>query len=250
MLELTILGCGSSVGVPIIGCKCNTCKSTSPYNKRLRSSIIIRSDTTNILVDFGWDVREQLIRENIDKIDGVILTHFHADHVSGFDDLRVFKIIHGKKFDLYTDQRSLEEMKDKFGYILKSDIANLYGVDFYSKVKVGDIELQLFRQDHGTMNSIGIRIGDVVYTNDVIGYPEESKEYMRDARVIIMDCVGYQSMATHSGLDQVMKWQQDFNPQQIYLTNMSHKIDYFEVSKNLPSNIAPSYDGMKVIIEG
>src|ERR1700677_4764541 len=124
MLELTILGCGSSVGVPIIGCKCNTCKSTSPYNKRLRSSVLISSDTTNILVDFGCDMREQLIRENVDRIDGVILTHLHADHIAGFDDLRVFKMIYGQAISLYTDHKTLDSMRDKYDYLFNAGIAN------------------------------------------------------------------------------------------------------------------------------
>lgn len=248
MLELTILGCGSSCGVPIIGCKCSTCTSPSPYNKRLRCAILIRSETTNILVDFGCDIREQLLRENVDRLDGVILTHFHADHIAGFDDLKIFKILHGNKPSLYTDENSLAQLKEKYNY-LGDDVIDFHAIDFYSKIKVGDIEIQLFKQYHGTIESIGLRVGDIVYTNDVKAFPERSKKYLLDARVMIMDCVDYKSLPTHSGLDLVMQWREEFAPEQIYLTNMSHRIDYFDIAQHLPDNVTPSYDGMKIEIK-
>lgn len=248
MLELTILGCGASSGVPVIGCKCPVCTSPSPYNKRLRCAILIRSETTTILVDFGCDIREQLLREGVDKLDGVILTHFHADHIAGFDDLKIFKVFHGNKPSLYTDEGTLTQLKNKYEY-LGSDFIDMHAVDFYSKIKVGDIEVQLFQQNHGTISSFGLKVGDLVYANDVKSFPERSKEYLRDAGVIIADCVNYESMPTHSGLDLVMEWRDEFTPKQIYLTNMSHKIDYFDIASHLPDNVAPCYDGMKIRIK-
>lgn len=248
MLEITILGCGSSCGVPLIGCKCSVCISPSPYNKRLRSAILIRSKTTNLLVDFGCDIRQQLLREDIDRLDGVILTHFHSDHMSGFDDLKIFKILHDNKPALYTDIESLAQLKDKYHYF-GSDLVDLNTVGFYSKIKIGDIDVQLFKQDHGTIASLGLRVGDLVYTNDLIAFPEKSKVYLRDARVMIMDCVGYSSVSTHAGLDLIMQWREEFKPEMIYLTNMSHKIDYFEVTDHLPKDVVPCYDGMKIKVQ-
>jgi phosphoribosyl 1,2-cyclic phosphate phosphodiesterase len=246
MQTLKILGCGASCGVPIIGCKCEVCKSDSPYNKRRRSAILISSDSTKILVDAGYDIRNQLLGENIDHLDAVIITHDHADHVNGLDDLRVFKLIYEKKLPLYAEHATLASMSKKYDYLFNSGTLEVHAVDFNSSLKIGDIELGLFRQDHGTIDSLGIRVGDVVYSNDVIAFPEESKQYLRGAKTMIFDCISYDSTPTHSGLDLIMKWREEFKPEQIYLTNMSHRLDYFDIQTKLPYDIKPAYDGLKI----
>ncbi len=246
MTKLTILGCGASAGVPVIGCKCSVCLSSSPYNKRSRSAILIQSDRSNVLIDCGCDIREQLLKHKIDRLDGLIITHDHADHTSGLDDLRIFKLLHGQTINLYTDAGTLNALTTKYDYLFNTDILKPHAVDFYSKLNIGDIELQLFEQDHGTMKSLGIRVGDVVYSNDIINYPEESKQYLRNTKTIIMDCVDYKSFPTHSGLDLVMNWYNEFKPESMYLTNMSHMIDYFEIKARLPTNIIPAHDGLSL----
>ncbi len=222
------------------------CLSASPYNKRRRSAILISSPTTKVLVDCGPDIRNQLLGEKIDSLDAVILTHDHADHTNGIDDLRIFKLVHGKKLDLYTEHTTFAAISERYSYLAKIDAIALHAIDFGSKLQIGDIELQFFRQDHGTMDSLGIRVGDIVYTNDVIAFPEESKQYLYNAKTMIMDCVDYKSFPTHSGLDLVMQWSDEFKPEQIYLTNMSHGIDYFDIQSKLPYNIKPAYDGLKI----
>lgn len=245
MQKLTILGCGSSWGVPVIGCKCKVCTSDSSYNKRNRSSIIIQSDTTSILVDSGFDIRTQLLKFNINRLDALILTHDHADHVCGLDELRVFHDLHGhKSLDLYTDHNTLDIITHRINYLMRRKVFNPIGIDFESEHIIGDIKIQFFLQDHGSMDSIGMRIGNIIYTNDVIRYPEESKKYLYKADVIIIDCVDYKSTPTHVGLPEVIQWYNDFKPKQMYLTNMSHDIDYFEIQKILPEGIMPAHDGL------
>jgi phosphoribosyl 1,2-cyclic phosphate phosphodiesterase len=243
---LTILGCGSSLGVPIIGCKCPVCLSASPYNKRRRSSILISSNSTKILIDAGPDIRNQLLGADINDIDALIITHDHADHTSGIDDMRIFRLIYGKRLDIYAETQTINSIAQDYNYLISIDAIKLHAIEFGSKLKIGDIELQFFCQDHGTMDSLGIRIGSLVYANDVITFPKESKKYLRNADTIIMDCVDYKSLPTHSGLDLVMQWAQEFEPKQIYLTNMSHRIDYFDIQAKLPYNIRPAYDGLKI----
>jgi phosphoribosyl 1,2-cyclic phosphate phosphodiesterase len=245
-IQIKILGCGSSWGVPVIGCKCSVCISDRSENKRTRSSILIQNSNTKVLVDCGFDTRNQLIREDVRRIDAVILTHDHADHVCGIDDLRVFKDLHKSLPKFYTDHQTFKAIHNKYGYLFERGVFDTRQVDFEDKVKVGDIEIQLFKQDHGTMNSLGLRIGDVIYTNDVIRYPEESKKYLYNARVWIVDCVDYRSTKTHVGLPEVLDWKKEFKPKQMFLTNMSHDIDYFEIIKSLPEGVLPSYDGMVI----
>lgn len=248
MQQLTILGCGSSWGVPVIGCKCKVCLSESSYNKRTRSSIIISDDSTKILVDFGGDIRHQLLRENIDSLDAIILTHDHADHSSGLDDLRIFNVLHNTTPKFYSDHKTVDIITNKFRYLFDKKMFEPIGVDFDAKIKSGNIELQLFRQDHGVMDSIGIRVKNTVYTNDVLRYPEESKKYLYNAKIWVIDCVDYKSSASHIGLDAVMQLYQEFAPEKMYLTNLSHDIDYFDLQLNLPKHVFPAYDGLRIEI--
>lgn len=251
MQKFTILGCGSSWGVPVIGCKCKVCISNTPYNKRNRSSALIQSNTTTILLDSGFDIRTQLLTFGIDRLDALILTHDHADHVCGLDELRVFHDLHGhKSLDLYTDHNTLSIITHRIDYLMKRKVFNPVGFDFESEHLIGDIKIQFFRQDHGSMDSLGIRIGNLVYTNDVIRYPEESKKYLYNADIMIIDCVDYKATNTHIGLPEVIEWKNEFKPKQMYLTNMSHDIDYFEIQSALPSDILPAHDGLVLNIPG
>ncbi len=251
MVEVTILGCGASLGVPVVGCKCSTCISDSVYNQRTRSSILFTKNKKNILVDFGLDIRGQLIREKIDLLEAAILTHDHADHVGGIDDLRVFGRLRGSPLPIYSDSETIDILSKRYKYMLNENHIDLRKLEnFEAKLNLADINLQFFRQDHRDINSLGIRIGDFVYTNDVIDYPIESEKYIENSKYWMIDCMDYVSTTAHFGLEKVMYWYEKYRPEFVYLVNMSHTIDYFEIQKQLPDNIKPSYDGMKLQIEG
>lgn len=246
MIEFTILGCGSSWGVPVIGCKCLVCNSDSHYNKRNRSSALISSGLTNVLIDFGFDIRHQLIKYGISNIDAAILTHDHADHVGGIDELRIFKILHQNTPDLYSDSNTIDVITERYKYLFDSNLLNPRKIDFYSSVQIGDINIEFFKQDHQVMDSLGIKIGNFVYTNDVVKYPEQSKKFLKDADVWVMDCVDYEGTKNHLGLKQVLELYEEFSPKRVYLTNLSHLFDYFDLKTKLPKNIEPAYDGLKL----
>ncbi|MGX6960384.1 MAG: MBL fold metallo-hydrolase [Rickettsia endosymbiont of Pentastiridius leporinus] len=254
MLQVTILGCGASIGVPVIGCNCSVCLSDSKYNKRTRSAIYINDENSQILVDFGYDIKYQLIREKVSKLDCAILTHDHSDHVNGIDDLRMFSIINKKPLPIYTDHNTDTKLHKKFDYLFNDNSLKIgYAlatkpIDFFDKIKINAIEIQFFRQYHGPIDSLGIRIGDFVYSPDVIDFPPESEEYLKDIEVWIVDCMDYTSNRNHAGLDKVLEWREKYKPQQILLTNMRHTIDYYEITKMLPSNVKPLYDGYKFTI--
>lgn len=246
MLQITILGCGASLGVPIIGCNCSVCKSPSPYNKRTRSSIIIESLGTKVLVDFGFDIKSQLIRAGITNINAAILTHDHADHVSGIDDLRVFSFIHAKPFEIFTDLKTSNIIEERYEYLFKNKNLLSKPVGFFDKFNIENLEIQLFRQIHSSIGSIGIRVGNFVYSSDVSDFPEESEKFLQNIEVWILDCLSYKSNDCHAGLDKVLEWNNKYTPKQIYLTNMRHDVDYHEMSKILPQNIEPLYDGYQI----
>jgi phosphoribosyl 1,2-cyclic phosphate phosphodiesterase len=249
MIKIKILGCGSSLGVPVIGCKCQVCTSLSTYNKRLRSSLLISLEGKNILIDFGQDVRQQLLRENIEKIDSAILTHIHSDHVSGIDDLRPFYLIHNlSPVKIYSNETTFEIFDKRFSYLKESDYFTKIKIDYYDKLSIEGVDFQFFKQDHGDMDSLGFRIGNFVYANDLINFYEESKKYLYNLDSMVIDCISYESAPTHSGLDKILVWNEEFHPKTIYLTNMSHKIDFFDIQKKLPNNIKPLYDGQIIEI--
>ncbi len=246
MLKVTILGCGSSCGVPVIGCKCNVCKSDSPYNKRRSSSILIESKLTKILVDFGFDIKNQLIDAGVDGLDAAILTHDHADHVSGIDHLRIFKWITGEPLKVVTDLGSAAKLRERYDYLFNNDQLVINEVKHYSFYKIKDIEIQFFWQEHSDIGSLGLRINNFVYSCDVSDFAEESHKFLQDVDCWVLDCCGMLSSFAHAGLDKVLKWNELFKPKRVYLTSMRDEIDYFEIHKYLPNHIKPCYDGMVI----
>ena len=249
MLEITILGCGASLGVPVLTCKCNTCLSNDPHNKRARPSILISKGDTNVLVDFGLDVRMQLMRENINRLDAAILTHDHADHVGGIDDLRVFGYDAGTPLPIYSDAKTIDIISNRYNYMIKEKRITMHKLPgFECMHNIAGVDIQFFEQDHYSMKSLGLRIGDFVYTNDVIEYPESSDKFLSGAKTWVIDCMDYTSTLAHFGLDKVLECAEKYKPEFVWLTNMSHTIDYFEIQKQLPDNIKPLYDGQRISI--
>jgi phosphoribosyl 1,2-cyclic phosphate phosphodiesterase len=250
MVKVTVLGSGASLGVPVVGCDCSVCKSDSPYNKRTRSSILFTKDNKNILVDFGLDVRNQLLSANVKTLECAILTHDHADHVSGIDDLRVFRRERDSALPIYTDAHTADVISDRYRYMMHEDhIEPRKLEDFECRMELAGIDIQFFRQNHRNIDSLGIRIGDFVYSNDVIKYYDESHKYMENVEVLLLDCIDLVSTDAHFGLDDILKVVERYKPKQTYLVNMSHAIDYFEIQKQLPDNIKPSYDGMNFLVK-
>ncbi|WP_253308356.1 MULTISPECIES: MBL fold metallo-hydrolase [unclassified Rickettsia] len=248
MLQVTILGCGASIGVPVIGCDCNVCLSSSNYNKRTRSAIYINDENSQILVDFGYDIKYQLVREKIKALDAAILTHDHSDHVNGIDDLRVFSFIQNKPLEIFTDNATSMVLHKRYEYLFTTGQLITKPIDFFEKIKIKTIEIQFFKQYHGAINSLGLRIGNFVYSCDVSDFPPEAKEFLKDIKIWVIDCMDYTSNINHAGLDKVLEWNEIYKPGQILLTNMRHEIDYHKITEILPSNIKPLYDGYKFTI--
>ncbi|MFK7968691.1 MAG: MBL fold metallo-hydrolase [Rickettsiaceae bacterium] len=246
MLEVSVLGCGSSLGVPVLSCKCLVCKSDSPYNKRLRSSIIITQNETKILVDFGFNIKEQLTNADISNLDGAILTHDHADHISGIDELRVFFYVCGKPLDIFVLDSIAPVILDRYSYLFDTGKLVMNVINGFEEIKIKDIELQVFPQIHGPIKSLGIRVDGFVYSCDVNEFPAEADKYLYEIDRWVVDCMDYKSNFAHAGLEKVLEWDEKYKPRKIYLTNMNHNIDYHKIITELPSHIIPLYDGCKI----
>ena len=249
MIEVTILGSGASLGVPVLGCSCRTCLSGDRFNTRSRPSIVISKNQRNVLVDFGFDIKAQLMREKIYSLECAILTHDHADHVGGIDELRVFSHLQGNPLPIYTDSRTVDIISNRYRYMINEKRFTPHELsDFECLVNLADIDIEFFRQHHGSIDSLGIKIGDFVYSNDVIAFPDESEKYLQNMKYWVVDCMDYTSTSAHSGLDKVLEWNEIYKPEFIYLVNMSHNIDYYEIQSKIPANIKPAYDGLKLQI--
>ena len=255
-MEITILGCGTSAGVPVIGCDCSVCKSYNPKNKRLRAGILVRDAHTHVLVDTTPDLRMQALQNDIKHIDGVIYTHAHADHINGIDELRSFNSLSCQEIPIYANRETLHELQQKFSYcfIERNPEDGWYykpclvahEVKPYSQFNVGTIKCSSFNQMHGNMNVLGLRFGNVAYSTDLNFLPPESYEWLSGVHTWIVDCLGYTPHRTHAHLEQTLAWINKIAPKQAILTHMSHEIDYDDLMARLPANVCLAYDQMVV----
>lgn len=245
-LKITILGCGPSTGVPVIGCKCDICLSDSAYNKRMQSAIIIEQNNTKILVDFGLDIRHQLIRSDTSYLDAAILTHAHADHCGGIDVLKIFRFLHHKPLTIFMTKETYDIIYRSADYLIDQKYFHIELVNPYDEIMINNLKIQCFTQDHGSIDSLGMRASDFVYSCDVRHFPQKSEQYLQNINTWIVDCRDYTSNNNHAGLEQIIAWNEEFKPKKIFLTNMHHNIDYHKIINQLPKNIFPAYDGQVI----
>lgn len=255
-LKVTILGCGASGGVPMIGCNCPVCASTDPRNKRLRSSIFIEADGVNILVDSSPDLRQQALCNGITRIDAIIYTHTHADHVHGIDDLRSFNYRQNDQIPIYGDAEAMQDLQTRFPYAFQPPRATPaiwmrpslvpHVVEPLVPFTIGNVTILPFEQVHGAGRTLGIRIGDFAYSTDTNELPDEALNMLAGTRIWIVDCLRYDFSPTHASLPVTLDWIERIRPERAYLTHMSHAFDYTRFAAELPSGIEPAYDGLVI----
>lgn len=250
-MKVTILGCGSSGGVPRIGGDWGVCDPTNPRNRRRRCSILVEDQGATVLIDTSPDMREQLLDAGVTDLDGVVWTHDHADQTHGLDDLRAIAIRHRRRVNVWGDAETLQRLKSKFGYCFPEGTTGAYPAILNDHLiegpfSVGPIALRPFDQDHGTMKSLGFRIGDIAYANDVVDLDDAAFDAMAGCRVMIVDALRYTPHPTHAHLDRALSWIEQVAPERAVLTNMHVDLDYETLKAELPEGVEPAYDGMVI----
>ncbi|PCI57785.1 MAG: MBL fold metallo-hydrolase [Methylophilaceae bacterium] len=253
-MQLTILGAGSSAGTPAIGCKCATCLSTNPRNKRTRCSSIITLDSgETILIDTGPDLRMQALREGLTRVDAVLYTHPHADHLHGIDDLRGFCQLNKHQIPLYSYKEAVEHIKAKFGYTIREP-QGFWELPVLSITEV-DAPFDLFGTTvtpipimHGRIQIFAYRIGNIAYMTDVSSIPEASLDLLKGLDLLLIDCLRTEKHPTHINIEQSLDYVSQINAKQSVLIHMTHELEYEALTQKLPKNVAVGYDGMKLSV--
>ncbi len=251
---LTVLGSGTSMGVPTIGCDCAVCHSSDPHDRRTRPSVLIEYGGHVVLIDTTPDFREQAIREQIHKLDAVLYTHGHADHVLGLDDLRPLSFHHPSKIPLYVRPEVGELLRRMFRYIFEADykFGGLAQVEL--KLINGPIDLFGARFEpvkvlHGDAEIIGYRFGSAAYLTDFSEIPEESFAQLHDLDVLFLDALRHKPHPTHSTVDNSLRIVERVKPKRTFFTHICHDLPHEETNAALPPNVRLSYDGMKLEFE-
>jgi phosphoribosyl 1,2-cyclic phosphate phosphodiesterase len=257
-LKVTILGSGASGGVPLIGNNWGACDPNEPKNRRRRCSILVQSAETTLLVDASPDCRAQLLDAGVDRLDAVIFTHAHADHIHGIDDLRWVNVAMEAVIPAYGSEITLEQINTRFGYVFapldeKKSRNYFYKpcldpIPVHDFVRIGDIDVRFFAQDHGFSNTLGLRIGNFGYSVDVVELDEKAFNALEGVEVWVVGCLGPKPHPTHAHVDKVIEWARRLQPKQTWLTHMSHMLDYGEMEDMLPDGLNAAYDGLAVSI--
>jgi len=251
-MKITFLGTGTSQGIPIIGSKHPVCLSDNIKDKRLRSSIMLEWSDFRYIIDCGADFRQQMLRENIDQIDGIIFTHEHADHTAGLDDIRPFCHRQGA-IPIYVPERIVANLKYRFDYIFKKKerypgapsvaLKTVYNKPFMLHAK----EVLPIEFLHGKLPIFGYRIDDFAYLTDFKSIEASEKEKLSNLDILVLSALRIEPHATHLNLDEALKVIEDLQPKKAYLTHISHKLGFHaEVQKELPANVFLAYDGLQI----
>jgi phosphoribosyl 1,2-cyclic phosphate phosphodiesterase len=252
---LTVLGSGTSMGVPTIGCDCAVCNSTDPHDRRTRPSVLVSYNGRHVIIDTTPDFREQALREKITRLDAVLYTHTHADHILGLDDVRPLSYAHRPgRMPLYVEQRAGEYLRGMFRYVFDADYK--FGGLPLVELKTIDGPVELFGARfepvtiiHGETPIFGFRFGSAAYLTDHSDVPAQSLEQLRGLDVLFLDALRYTPHPTHSTVDQSLKIVEQVKPKRAFFTHICHDLPHEATNATLPSGVQLSYDGMKLEFE-
>ena len=249
-LKITFLGTGTSSGVPLIGCDCAVCTSADPRDNRLRSSLLVQSATTTLVVDTGPDFRYQMLREKVKKLDAVVFTHPHRDHMAGLDDVRAYNFFQKKHIDIYADSLMESAIRRDFYYAFADTRypgipeLNLISISDEPFI-VGDIPVTPVKVWHMKMPVLGFRFGSFTYITDANRIEEQEKDKIRGAEVLVLNALRKQQHISHFTLGEAVELAQELRVPQAYFTHMSHQVGlHADIEAELPDNIHLAWDGL------
>ncbi|MBL1280417.1 MAG: MBL fold metallo-hydrolase [Fluviicola sp.] len=252
-MRITILGSGTSQGVPIIGCDCHVCTSTNPKDKRLRTSIMISHKGENFVIDSGPDFRQQMLRENVKTLSGIIFTHEHKDHIAGLDDVRAFNYLEKRDMPIYCTEQVEKALRNEFHYVFAENkypgvpSLDLHRISKKDPFKVADdLILTPIEVNHYRMPVLGFRMGDFTYITDAKTVAEEEKEKIRGSKILIVNALRTKEHISHFNLKEALAFIEEMNPERAYLTHISHLFArHDEIEAMLPENVSVVWDGMR-----
>ncbi len=250
--KITVLGCGTSTGVPVIGCHCPICKSNNPKNKRLRTSILLQRNNQNIIIDTSVDFRLQALKFNIENVHAVLFTHHHADHVHGLDELRVFTSRHKSRIPCYGRKETLSYLKKIYFYAFDEKVQAGGGIPRIELIEVEDpfhvfgikiIPLEVF---HGKLSITGYRFFDVAYITDSSKIPDASKKMLHGLKLLFINALREEPHPTHFNISEALSVIEELKPERAVLTHLGHQINFEKTPKKFPENVSFAYDGMEL----
>lgn len=251
---LTVLGSGTSMGVPTIGCNCRVCTSVDPHDQRTRPSILLEYNRHVVLIDTTPDFRQQAIREKITRIDAILYTHAHADHILGLDDLRPLSFKREGKIPLYAHENTASSLENIFRYIFQSDykfggIARVEMHRIQSTLELSGAKFEPIRIIHGEAEIYGYRFGSAAYLTDFSEIPAESKEQLRGLDILFLDALRHRPHPTHSTVANSLSLVDELKPKRAFFTHISHDLPHDETNKTLPEHVRLAHDGLKLEFE-
>lgn len=249
-MRVTFLGTGTSQGIPIIACNCEVCKSEDMHDKRLRSSVLIEKEDTNIIIDTGPDFRQQMLKSDVKHLEAILFTHEHKDHVAGLDDIRAFNYIQKGPLDIYAEERVLTSLKREYSYIFKEPKypgvpeVSLHTIDLKPFV-INNIKIIPIRAMHMNLPLLGYRIGDFTYITDANFIASHEMEKIKGSKYFVLNGLRRQQHISHFTLEQAIKIIKEIKPEKGYITHIGHQMGFHQaVQKELPENIHLAYDGL------
>lgn len=252
-MKLTFLGTGTSTGVPSIGCECETCRSDDPRDKRLRVSVLIEHGGQTVLVDTSSDFRQQALRHGIRWLDAVLITHCHADHIFGLDDIRPLNFRHGA-LGVYANERAWRDIRRIFQYIFQPSHFGgglpqviAHTVEANAPFCLGqDLHITPLEVIHGRLPVVAYRFNDFAYATDLSEIPPATMAALRDLDVLVLDCLRFKEHPTHLWLERALAYIEELRPRRAFLTHLAHDFKHARDSARLPAGVAFAYDGLEV----
>jgi len=255
VVKITFLGTGTSQGVPVIACECKTCLSDDPLDKRLRTSLLLEKNGTILLFDAGPDFRQQMLREKVKRLDAILLTHEHKDHIAGMDDVRAFNYKSQDAIDIYAEERVQKAVRNEFSYVFAEyqypgiPKMRLNAITDYP-FNIKGIEVLPVRVRHLHLEIYGFRIGEFAYITDANYIPEESKERLIGVKYLVINALRKEKHISHFSLREAVDFIREISPRKAFITHISHQMGlHTEVNKELPPGISLAYDGLNFVCD-